>query len=167
MKTTVDQVVKLLSGIHAPQPCGFSAITEPKLAKPAPFAIRKLSRVSAWLGDWQRMINNQLTREGSEADFVAKPRKWGIHISLPLIEHKGKYYLSARVQSSRAVYLVKRSPASPWQIVSRATVAPYLAPSVAADTGTEKEFFPRDYSLASLARLTIGGKTFAIRHPSP
>lgn len=167
MKSTLGQIVSLLAGINSPQPCGFSAITEPKLAKPAPFAIRKLSRVSAWLGNWERMVNNQLVREGNAPEFVAKPRRWGVHVSLPLVEHKGKYYLSARVQSARAVYLIKRSPQSPWQVVNRETVSPYLAPSIAADTGTEKEFFPRDYSLASLARITIGGRTYAIRHPSP
>lgn len=164
MKTvTVQQLAQVLANVNSAQPFGLSSLTEPALAKPAPFAIRKLSRVSGFIANWESLVNNQLAREGKEKTFEASPRKWGRHVSLALVEHKGAHYLSTKVQHAKPVFLVKQSPQSPWLIVAKSVVAPFLAPSKPAAVGTDKGLFHRDYSLASVARLSIGGETYRVR----
>lgn len=47
--------------------------------------------------DYQNAVNRQLVREGKTAEFEAKERKWGKHVTKAIIEHKDNYYIQIRV----------------------------------------------------------------------
>lgn len=165
---TVSQLRQVLLGVSHAAPVGFSALVHVKARKTGnPFsAIAKLSRVNAFTGiDWEASVNRQLGREGKEQDFTASVRAWGERVSPALVLNGEKAYLVAKVErSARPVYLAKRSAGSPWQIVSKSTVAAFLPPSLPANVGTDKGLYYRNYSLDGITRLAIGGETYRVRH---
>lgn len=168
MKTvSVSQLVSVLRAIGHACPIGFSAMTDARPRKTGnPFVgIAKLSKVSAFTGaDWEASVNRQLAREDKAPTFEQSERQWGVRVSPALIEKDGSFYLVAQVQHARTTYLAKRASGQSWQIVNKDTVRAFLPPSRPAAVGTDKGLFYRNYSLANLARVTVRGETYRIRH---
>lgn len=51
--------------------------------------------------DYEEAVNDMRKEEGVRGKFTAKKLPWGQHVpNSPLIEHKGNYYLQARIMSS-------------------------------------------------------------------
>jgi hypothetical protein len=53
--------------------------------------VKKRTYRSCMIGfRYENSVNNQREREGKEVDFVAAPRKWGVHLDgTPLIDQNG------------------------------------------------------------------------------
>jgi len=133
--------------------------TEPDLIKPKsnPLAgrVKKLSRVNVCLNfHYEKAVNRQLTREGKDADFVVQPRKWGERIQgTPLVEHKGKLYVEAMVQKVYHTHFTLDG-----KLVDKAKIAEHLRPSsTPQNQGVDKAIIIRDYSLANIRRVHLGG----------
>lgn len=156
----------ILSTVEGASPIGLSTFTQVKVSAACPFhAVAKLSRMNAFTGaDWGNTVNRQLEREGKEATFEKSARKWGKRIGAALVEHKGNYYIPTHVQRSNPpVFLVKTREGAPWVPVPKSLVANYLPESKAANVGTDKELFYRDFSLANITRLALNGVEYRIR----
>lgn len=135
--------------------------TDPVLVKPKsnPLSgrLKKESYVNGMIGwNYQNSVNNQLAREGQEADFVAHPRKWGERIKgTPLVRHNGKVYLELKVEKVfNTRYLLDGVE------VSRESIAKYLPahkPDDSGRQGTDKAVILRDYNLDNVKQLRIGG----------
>jgi len=156
----------ILSTIEGAEPIGLSTFTQVKVAATCPFhAVAKLSRMNAFTGaNWEKTVNRQLAREGKEATFERSSRKWGQRIGAALVEHKGNYYLPTHIQHTNPpIYLVKTREQAPWIPVPKSLVAAYLPESKAANVGTEKELYYRDFSLGSITRLALNGTEYRVR----
>ena len=167
MKTiTLNQLADLLRNVTHAQPIGFVALIDAKARKTGnPFGtVLKLSKVQAFTGfDYERSVNRQLEREGSQLSFTAKERSWGERISPALAENHGKLYLVAKVENTRKpVYLVKT--AFGLLPIAKALVSPFLPVSKpASNQGTDKEIVYRNYSLENIVSLSMGGEKYRIR----
>lgn len=142
--------------------------TDARLKKTGnPFGpVRKVSRVNVCLGfQYEAAVNRQRTREGSEADFEAKPRQWGQRLpGSMLVEHKGKLYLETKVERSLDCVYIDATGRE----LSADEVAPFLpARSESTRQETEREIIVRDYALESIRSLSMKGETYVMLHDVP
>jgi hypothetical protein len=168
---TYPQAVEVIRAIKGPQPFSATALTEPEMRKTGnPYAgkVRKLSRVSGFIADYENMVNNQLDREGKDQlTFNAKPRKWGRKVSLALVEHvkdgETRHYISFVPQHSKPFYLI--ATALGLMLIEKAILAPWMPEHKApTNQGTDKAIEPRDYNLANVSSFRVGGHSYRIRH---
>lgn len=187
MKTiTTTELATLLSRINRPQPVAFTALVpvEAKAAARTELTGRlmKLSRYRAWIGDYGRMVTNQIHREGMPVQvvFQPKPRKWGIHVSMALVQHTPKganamhHYLSVQVKGTTPpLYLIeqalaharakrRRLLATTWEAVA------HLLPPKRVEglnQGTETPIIHRDVDLNHVTCVSIGGEVLKVVQP--
>ena len=141
-----------------------TTITEPAQIGGSPFktALRKVSRVNVAIGfGYSNSVNHQEKREGLAGTFEAQPRKWGVRVAgTPLVTHKGKTYLEAKVERSIGHgYLVNG------RRTEKAKVSPFLRPFVkpATQSHIERAIILRDYSLENILRVRMGGKIYTVK----
>lgn len=136
--------------------------TDARLLKTGnPFkGVHKVSRVNVTLGfQYEAAVNRQRTREGSDADFEAKPRQWGEKISPMLVSHKGKIYLETKVEKS----LETKYQDENGQEISSEAVKPFLpGRSGNSRQETEKEILVRDYALDSILGMSFKGEEYVL-----
>ena len=124
----------------------------------------KVSRVNGMIGfRYDNAVNRQLAREGQQADFVAKPRKWGRHIEgTPLVEHKGNSYVELKVEKSLG-YRFEHFNGTPFTDAETAAwLASHPIKSRPTTQGTEKEIILRDYKVDSIISITYRGVCYLI-----
>lgn len=164
---TATGLVALLSEVKGATFATLITETDARLRKGGnPFGpVRKVSRVNVTLGfQYEAAVNRQRTREGSEADFEAKPRQWGVRKpGTMLVEHKGKVYLETKVERSLShVYLTASG-----QELTDEEVAPFLPAKGASRQEVEREILVRDYDLESIRSLAFGGEQYVMLHDVP
>ncbi len=170
---TRPQLADLLRRVNHATFVGFTALTRVKTPVDAP-PLWKLSRVNACCGSYAAAVERRQAKEGNPVVFERKPRKWGHHVSLALVEHTKddalKHYLSARVLKAKPpIYLVEMPPLRPGKRprligVDKAAVA-HLLPkdrtaevAVAQGLSTENAVIHRDWSLDSISAISINGE---------
>lgn len=165
------EAVALLASVNTNQPIGFTALTEPEMRKTGnPFMgkARKLSRIHAWIGDYENRVQRQLEREGKgQLTFHAMPRKWGERVSLALVRHvkdgEERFYLSSVPISARPFYLLLTDLGL--MPVAKTLFQPFMPETVKpTNQGTEKAIMPRDYDLRGISSFNLGGQSYRIRH---
>jgi hypothetical protein len=135
--------------------------SDPRMKKaynPYMGAVKLVTLSGAINFDYENAVNNQLQREGKEADFTSKPRSWGIHEG-NWITHKGQHYLTVKVQSnSEPVYMLDG------KVISTDEVKPYLPESSKPHTqaALDKEVVVRDIKIESIKKLRMAGEEFEI-----
>jgi hypothetical protein len=104
-------------------------------------------------------VNNQLEREGLDADFVAEPRKWGTRIAgTPLVEHKGKLHLECKVDR-----LIQEQYYLDGQEVDKSVVEPYLVErDDVSRQGVEKQVILIDPLLTNIEQLRMFGDIYDV-----
>ncbi len=147
-----------------------SALTDARARKTGnPFlAILKLSKVNGTINaNYENSVNRQLAREGKEQlTFTAKPRAWGQRIEgTPLVEHKGKYYLSILPRHARKPFFFGKTAEGFLKQVAKSAIESFLPPvrSSAEAQGVDKEVVTRDFSLESIGAIAIDGEQFRVR----
>ena len=143
-------------------------LTFPELAKDNPFfgLVKKVSRVNGMIGwSYENAVNKQLAREDKTADFVAKPRKWGIRlIGTPLVENKGNFYLEMKVEKSLD-HRYEDLKGNALDDATMAQVQRFIKIRPQSQTqGTDKEIILRDYRLSSILSITYKGTCYLITH---
>jgi hypothetical protein len=108
---------------------------------------------------YQNSVNNQREREGKDTDFVAMPRKWGVHIDgTPLIEHNGKYYLECKVER-----VIESNYLLDGELADDEVIEPYLAErSKSSRQNLDREVIPITPSLENIEVLVMNGETYMI-----
>lgn len=164
-----NQFVETLRGLRGSTPIGLSAIVKVDAVKkdritkaPNPYAeIFKLSKINAFVGiDYENSVNLQREREGNESNFVAKPRVWGVKVAPSLVEHKGKYFISCKVEKTRKpIYLIKDENNS-FKVIRKELVAPFLPlESHSSTQDLEREVIIRTYSIDNLHQVNMNKET--------
>ena len=98
---TKKELIDLINKIKGVTFVSVDVQTEPKMRKTDnPYlGTTKLVTLSGAINyDYENSVNNQLLREGKEANFIVSPRKWGEHAN-NWIEYKNDYYLSIKVEN--------------------------------------------------------------------
>lgn len=164
---TLTELVDVLKGVNRPMPATFVATTEVKMVQKD----RETKEPNVYYGrvikkqksnvfikfDYQNSVNKARVNEGKEADFVAQPRKWGVHVpNSPLIEHKGEYYLEARFLGSepQVDYLLDGKDE-----ISKDKLEAFL-PLEKEGSGLqdlEKEIVMRDFKVNGIREITFNG----------
>ena len=165
MKTlTQVELMSVLTFRKGAFPIVFVAHTEPRMRKTGnPFVgnVVKVSQVNAIINhNYENSVNNQQRREGGEGTFEAEKRTWGTRIpGTPLVEHKGQYYLSCKVNGARRRF--ERLDGTP---VADTEIAPFLQERAdnSERQGVESEVIVADYKLSAIKHISINGEQFAI-----
>ncbi len=160
---TAAALVDLLASVKGATFATLITETDARLRKTGnPYGqIRKVSRVNVCLGfQYANAVNRQRTREGSEADFVAKPRQWGERLpGTMLVKHEDKLYLETKVEKSLGYAFFDAAGNE----LTAEQVQPFLPSRSTADRQeTAKEIIVRDYSLDSIRSLAMGGETYVM-----
>jgi hypothetical protein len=145
----------------------FEAETTPRMRKtnnPYFGKVKKVAHVGGLIGtNYENSVNNQLNREGKDANFTAKPRKWGVRDSEHrfIIHHKGEVYLSVKPQQTNAKTRFFNTETG--EEIAKETLKPWLQESSkpATQDNLDKEIPERDYKMSALKNISIGGKKFS------
>lgn len=168
----MNNIEKIISAItdnanKGTTPISFEAETTPRMRKTGnPYfgKVKKVAVVGGLIGtDYQAGVNRQLSREGKDANFTAKPRKWGVRDSEHrfVIHHKGEVYLSVKPQQTNAKTRFFNTETG--EEIAKESLKPFLQESKKPNTQAdlEKEIPERDYKMSSLKNISIGGKKFS------
>ena len=159
---TQENLQSMLADIRGATFATLVTKTDARLKKTGnPFGnVEKVSRVNVCLGfQYEKAVNRQRAREGTEADFEAVPRQWGEKISPMFIAHKGKIYLETKVERSLSTtYLDSKG-----QEIPSEAVKPFLpARAESSRQETEKEILVRDYAMDSILSLSFRGEDYVV-----
>lgn len=160
MKILVSQLVELLLASKGAKILTLETETQPKMRKTGnPFlGAVKVAQVNCVVNfNYANSVNKQRVREDKEADFEAEPRKWGERIQgTPIVEHKGQYYLEAKIENSKSKFILNG------QEIPEDQIQPYLYSSKSSRQGVEKEVKLRDFKLDSVKGIKYQGKHYEI-----
>lgn len=148
-----------------------ATVTDPDMRKRGNphFTARKVSIVNGVI-NWRyaRAVKQQLLREGKRADadvFRAFPRKWGQRVKhTPLVSHIAgdegtcRLYLETKIERRVNHYFCRETG----KRIDESELAPWLRDPGPSRQGTDREIILRDFALANIAELTMGGIRYAI-----
>jgi hypothetical protein len=165
---TQSALIGLLNGIKGATFATLNTRTDAKLKKTGnPFAmpVTKESRVNVTLGfQYEAAVNRQRTREGTEADFEARPRQWGERVpGTFLVTHKGRTYLETKVE--RSVETPVYRDANGVELDPEA-VKPFLPSRGGNRQGVEREIVVRDFALDSILAIRMKKEDYIILQPA-
>lgn len=163
---TPEQFVKAIMEQKGATAVSFQSVTDARLKKtgnPLNLPVLKVSEVNGMIGyNYENSVNNQKEREGQERDFDAAPRQWGNRIHPCVVEHKGEFYITVKVE---------RTLAAPRYIDDLGTeldaveVKPFLPSKGASRQGVDKEVIHREYKVTSIRNIRWNGKRVEIIAP--
>jgi hypothetical protein len=158
MKMTVKELVEKVMSLRGTTIISFEAVTDARLKKTGntiPLPCFKRSKVNGMIGyNYENSVNNQREREGSERDFEAEPRSWGVRIHPCVVEHKGNYYLTVKVERSLETPRFVDAEGCERSLVE---VKPFLPSKGESRQGVDREVIHREYAVENLVNLRMGG----------
>ncbi len=110
---------------------------------------------------YSNSLVNQAKRENVSTEFDVQPRKWGERIKgTSLVEHKGNYYLEAKVEK---VFQTRYMDIDGNEL-DKQDVLPFLPKKreSATQDRLEKKIYLRDFKLASIRKFAFDGKLYFI-----
>ena len=162
MKTiTKTELIEKLNAIKGTTFISLDMVTAPRMRKtgnPYMGATKTVSLSGAFNFDYENSVNNQLEREGKEANFESQGRAWGQREG-NLIEHKGVHYVQLKVQgSSEPVFRYEGKE------ISKDVLEPFLQESHKPHTqeSLEKEVVVRDVKLDNIKAIRVAGEELLV-----
>lgn len=124
--------------------------------------IFKVSQVNGMLGyDYENSVNLQREREGKEANFEAESRRWGIRLDRYFVEHKGKYYLTIKVQGTSSPTYYDQDGNE----VDRKSFQDHeYARSSSSRQEVEKQVIHREYSLDNIMVINMMNEKYLLQN---
>ena len=110
---------------------------------------------------YSNSLVSQAKRENVSTDFDVQPRKWGIRLpNSPLVEHKGNYYLEAKVEN---VFQTRFTDVDGNEL-DKQDVLPFLPKKreSATQDRLEKKVYLRDFKLSSIQKFAFDGKIYLV-----
>lgn len=185
---TVAALRDMLAQVNRPQPIAFTALCEAPTkaaARDEVGRLLKLTRYRAWIGSYAGMVANRLEREHKDpTTFMAKPRKWGHHVSLALIKHRpadaltDKHYLSVQIKGTTSpLYLIEQTQRHLGHPLKRARLKAIAKERIAhllkakreegVGQGLEQPIIHRDIDLSHITQVAFGGQLLKVVHDEP
>ena len=163
---TTKELVEMFLNCKGASPITIFTYTKVRMNKtgnPYHDKIFKLSEVNGFCGfNYESSVNRQLNREGKEANFVAEQRKWGKRINSYVVENKGQYYISIKVEHTKQpIYFYENQGRK--QPIEKKNFEQFI-PEVKQNTnqGTEKEIIYRDYLVDNIQRIHYNNDCYQI-----
>ena len=172
---TLAELQVVLARIPHATPATITAVTEPKMNKfgmvqgektANPYLGRVTKKIvsNVFIGFiYGNSVNNALAKEDKAKDFTPAERKWGKKIEgTCLVEHKGSWYLECRfLRATKPELFLDGQP------TTKDSFNAFLpkSNSNASHQGLseENEIILRDYKLASIAEIKVGGEHYVIK----
>ena len=110
---------------------------------------------------YSNSLVNQAKRENVSTEFDVQPRKWGIRLpNCALVEHKGNYYLEAKVEETYSTLFFDVNGNE----LDKQDVLPFLSKKQESATQDrlEKKIYLRDFKLASIQKFAFDGKVYLV-----
>lgn len=162
---TRQQMIDALNGMKGARIISIVTMVDARLRKTDnPFqGVRKISGVNGVINwNYEKAVNRQREREGTEGNFEAHPRKWGQRIEgTPFVAHKDELYLELKVESTDTPTYVD----SAGNVIEKEKIKAFLPTqsSNAEHQGVEKEIILRDYKVSGITQITYGGNTYLVK----
>lgn len=168
-KVTREQLIQSLKALKGSRLVTIVSQTQPALvashpltgeANPYKGQIIKVATTNGVINwNYERSVNRQRAREGSEADFEAYPRKWGERLAgTPLVQHKGKTYVELKVEKSVDYDYFDLSG----KPVDADLIKPYLRKPGASRQEVAKEVICRDYDVENILEIRVDGEQYQV-----
>lgn len=166
MKQTVNVdymgLVRALMQVKGATPATFVAVTDVKMNKtnnPYYNRVNKKQKSNVFINfDYAAAVNRKLLKEGKDADFVAKQRKWGEKLpGTPIVFYKNEYYLEARFLNNepKVEYIVDGV------VTDKAVLETYLPvkdnTTSKEHQGLDEEIIIRDFKVRNVHEITVNG----------
>lgn len=165
VNVTEGELVKMLMAITGPKPATITATTEVKMNKtnnPYHERVTKRQVSNVFINfSYTNSVNKKLVKEGKEADFVAKPRVWGVHVpGTPLITHKNEFHLEAG-------FITKNTPKAEYMldgvVTDKAVFETYLpAKTENKSQGLDEEVVIRTFKICNIESVRVNGKLYVV-----
>ena len=156
-----DLMVAILHAVKGAKMVSIISQTDPGRNKACAGHCVKQSHVNGVINfHYENAVNRQQAREGGEATFEAKPRKWGERIKgTPLVTHKGFTYLELKVEKALKTEYFIRQPGGVLAPCQKSDVEEWLRPTRPSGgrQGVQREVVLRDYKMASIIEIRMGG----------
>ncbi len=166
VEVTTDELVKALMAIKGPTPATFLADTVLDMRKtdnPYHNQIMKRQKSNVFINfSYENAVNKALTKEGKEADFEAKPRKWGVRVpGTPLVLHEGAYYLTARfLDNEPKVEYLKEG-----KLIDKALFESFIPEKKSSGSqGLDKAIIVRDFTISNILEIQFGGTKYIVKN---
>lgn len=166
VQVSQTELVDLLKEVKGPTPATIIATSVLKMKKtdnPYYNDVMKTQESNLFINfNYANSVNKRLVKEGKEADFVPKERRWGKRISgTPLVEHKENFYLEVG-------FLTKNKPKVSYtyknEEIDKTKFEEFLsASSKTSRQGLEAEVVMRDFKIESIDEIRFGGKIYKIK----
>ena len=164
VKNSIQSIRDFFINFNGHSLIGLTILTDSRAKKTGnPYGkILKKTRLLANIGfHYANSLNSQALREGKKIDFDIKPRVWGERLAnCPLVEHKGNYYLEAKVEKTFEVnyFLENGAP------IEKELVEPFLPKKKESSTQDQliKKVILRDIKLESILSMRIGDKNILV-----
>lgn len=164
MKTiTRSQLVEILEAEKGAEMVSVYIGTDPRMRKTDnPYiGALKFQTLSGIVGyDYENSVNNQLVREGKEADFKAEPRSWGVRISPKWVLHNDTRYLTLKIQGTSAPTFILNGEEIPYEKV-KPFIPEKKSPATQADL--EKKIKHTDIKIDNIISINMKGETFMVQ----
>lgn len=161
-----EDLYKMFLGIKSAKFATIKTLTDPKMRKTNnPYlGTMKETVMNITLNfNYENSVNSQRTKEGTENDFEALPRKWGQRVpNTCLVMHNGKIYIEVKANGKPQ----STSFISPdGTTIEKSLLLPFLPvkKSNAEHQGVEKEIILRDYSLENITGIKIDGSEYIVK----
>ncbi len=171
----MTNIVEVLNSVNDASFIGIDTRTEPKIRKtldtkdgrienPHYGRITKLTSGSSVMvfqnknsNGYTNMINRRLIKEGKNPEsFTLSPRTWGTRVeNLPLVEHKGQYYLEVIfLKSGETTYLLDGQPIEESEITGLSPV------NLGSQGGLDDKVIIRSMKMSSISSMTVNKETY-------
>ena len=110
---------------------------------------------------YSNSLVNQAKRENVSTEFDVQPRKWGIRLpNCALVEHKGNYYLEAKVEEIYSTLFFDVDGNE----LNKEDVLPFLPKKKESSTQErlEKKVYLRDFKIASIQKFAFNKKVYLV-----
>ncbi len=140
--------------------------TDPRLRKTGnPYAgnVVKVQALNGVLNyDYEAAVNRQRGREEKAGDFQACSRQWGERIpGTPIVEHKGKTYLSVKVE--RCLWR-RFETIDTAELIDPAELDPFMPAKAGSRQGIDREVIERTIAIDSIVSIRMNGQTYRLTH---
>jgi hypothetical protein len=164
IQKTKDSILQFFLNFNGHSLIGLTILTDARLKKTGnPYGkVLKKTRLLANIGfHYANSLDNQAKREEKEIDFQVQARRWGKRLeNCPLVEHKGNYYLEAKIEETFEVnyFLENGAP------IEKSAIEEFLPKKSESSTQDEleKKVILRDIKLENILSMRTGGESILV-----
>lgn len=161
-KISRQELVKLVDEQKGAEPVSVDIVTTPNMRKtgnPYLGCTKSVTLSGMFNFDYENSVNNQLAREGKDAEFEAQKRAWGERVG-NWIKHDDAFYLQLKVQGASTPVYVDAKGAR----IDPTLLEPFIYKSKKPHTqeDLDKQIVVRSVKLENIAVIRVKGAEYLV-----